>query len=160
MDKERKLLFLVAIPFLIGLLLGIFIQDAIGESYDTTTMYVSTRLLNGRAEPSKKSTVEARFDKGDALQAYGWSKNHHWIEVDGGETGTVWVWYEYVNEQTSDYSVWWNDYGHKVKIRKEPYGTVIGYLKAGKEVTITQIILGWGKCDKGWIDLRYLSEED
>ena len=134
---------------------------AMSEEIDQTTdVYVTAKLLNGRARPSKKSTIEARFDKGDILQAIYWSDNHHWVEVIGGETGTVWVWWEYINEQKEEYTTWWNNWGSKVKIRKEPFGTVIGYLKNGGEVDIDRIVLGWGHTSKGWIDLRYLTEED
>ena len=125
-----------------------------------TNITVTANLLNGRAAPRKKAKVEALFDQGDILKAYGWSDNHHWIEVEGGETGTVWVWYEYVDEQTEDYSMWINNNKSKVKIRKEPFGKVIGYLKPGKEVVISQVLFNWGKCKSGWIDLTYLTEED
>ena len=128
------------------------------EIEEPTRVYVTVKLLNGRARPSKKAMVEARFDKGDILEALQWSKKHHWIEVTGGETGTVWVYWEYVTERLED-SRWWNSSGVKVKIRKEPFGTVIGYLPKDGEIIVDQILLGWGHCNRGWVDLSYFEEE-
>lgn len=163
MNGERRVFIVCLIVMTVVIFIAILTMPSSGKSEDwleTTDLYVTAKLLNGRCRPSKKAKVESLFDRGDRLEAYDWSKNHHWIEVKGGESGTVWVWYEYVTEQTEDYSVWINDYGSKIKIRKEPFGKVIGYLDKGKELVITQVLLGWGKCDRGWIELRYLTEED
>lgn len=129
------------------------------EEVELIEMYVTASRLNGRAKPLKKSSIEALFDKGDSVEAIGWSKNHHWIEVKGGEPGTVWVWWEYLTERTDEFTVI-NDGSTKLKIRKEPYGTVTGYLKPGKELIIDQVIFGWGHSNKGWIELIYTMEED
>ncbi len=146
-----------AVLLVLVLLFGICHAE---ESYeDPVYMTVLASRLNGRARPSKKSFVEAFYDKGDYVKAYGWSDNHHWIEIAGGETGTVWVWWEYLTERTDEFPVW-NGYGSKVKIRKEPFGKVIGYLKKDAEVYIDQVVFGWGHCSKGWVDLSYLTEED
>ena len=123
-------------------------------------MHVTARLLNGRASPSKRARIEAFFDEGDVLYCLRWSKDHHWIEAEAGEGGTVWVWWEYLNEQEEEYSVWWNDSGTRIKIRKEPFGRVVGYLKRDGEVVVDRIVFGWGKCERGWIDLQFLTEED
>ena len=161
MDKERRIFGFVLAVFT-GILLGwIIFGSGIGQAEEAdipSRLYVTAKLLNGRATPSKKAKVEARFDKGDTVDAWGWSKSHHWIEVTGGETGTVWVFWEYVTERTDD-STWWNNSGSKVKIRKEPFGTVIGYLQKDGEIVVDRIILGWGHFSKGWIDLSYLEEE-
>lgn len=161
MDKERKIFICCLIAMTVVVLIAILLPSGgHSESFEHTEVVVTAKLLNGRATPSKKAKVEALFDRGDVLKAYDWSESHHWIEVEGGETGTVWVWWEYLTEQTEDYSVWINDYGTDIKIRREPFGRVTGYLKRGKEVVVTQIVLGWGKCDNGWIELKFLTEED
>jgi hypothetical protein len=164
MDKERKAFTIALLVLLVLWVICLFVPS-VSRSEDVfyeqaTLMRVTAKQLNGRANPSKKASIEARFDRGDVVEAYDWSENHHWIEVIGGETGSVWVWYAYLNEQEEEYTVWWNDYGGKVKIRKEPFGTVTGYLSKNGEVVIDRIVLGWGHCSKGWIDLRYLTEED
>lgn len=119
------------------------------------------KVLNGRTRPTKKSTIEARFDQGDELIPTGiWSDDYKWVEVYGGESGTVWVHTDYVSETTSSV-IYMNESYKQVKIRSKPIaGKVRKYLKKGKDITITQIILGWGKCSKGWIDLEYLEESE
>lgn len=164
MNKSKLVIIVVLIVIDILLILAnsaLLLHSAIahGEGLDYTSVNVTASILNGRSEPNKKASVEARFDHGDILQAIGWSKNHHWIEVKGGETGTVWVWWEYIDERDDD-SRWLNDYGSKVKIRREPFGRVTGYLKNGGEIAVDQIALGWGHCSQGWVDLSYLTEED
>ena len=122
---------------------------------------MSTKLLNGRANPRKTAFVESRFDQGDALELTGeWSEDHRWVEVIGGETGTVWVCIDYISERKTAYKVK-NVRYNKVKIRSRPVnGRVIGYLKKGKTTEITREIMGWGKCARGWVELWYLEEED
>ena len=124
-----------------------------------TKVYVITRQLNGRMNPRKTGLIDARFDKKDALWATGeWSEDHHWIEVVGGEGGAVWVYADYVSETLKDFKAT-NERFEKVKIRSRPFdGKINGYLKKGKTVEITQVVLGWGRCKKGWIDMGYLEE--
>lgn len=114
--------------------------------------------LNGRANPKKTSKIEARFDKNDILTPTGeWSEDYKWAEVAGGETGTVWVYVDYITER-KPFEALNKDY-NRIKIRSKPVdGRVKGYLKKGDEVLIEQVILGWGRCKKGWIDLYYLEE--
>lgn len=122
-------------------------------------MFVTANRLNGRATPRKKGRIEALFDQGDDLLATGeWSEDHNWIEVVGGETGCVWVSINYVTERK--YSFEAKNLEHKtVKIRSRPFdGRVTGYIRKGRKVEITQVVLGWGKTKKGWVDLFYLEE--
>ena len=129
------------------------------EKSDYIPVIVQARLLNGRASPSKKAEVLAFFDKNDILQATGeWSEDHHWIEVVGGEMGCVWVYADYVNEVDYSFRVWNIDY-KQVKIRSRPIdGKITGYLKRDRSIEITQVVMGWGKCSKGWIDLNYVED--
>lgn len=123
---------------------------------------VTARLLNGRMSPSKGAMKTAFFDSGDRLELTGWwSDDYNWVEVYAGEAGACWVARQYVTERTESFVVANTEYD-KIKIRKKPSdkGKVIGYLKRGREVEITQVILGWGKCKSGWIDLYYVQEED
>ena len=149
---------LVWIFVALWILLLLYTAPIKAEEIEPTDFYVTASLLNGRAKPSKKSSIEARFDYGDSITAIDWSNNHHWIEVNGGETGTVWVWWEYVTERTDEFTAT-NNNSYKVKIRQEPGGRLVGYLKPGKTVEIDRVIFGWGHCSKGWIDLDYLTEE-
>ena len=63
------------------------------------TLIVDVRegsVLNGRARPSVSSIKECRFYPGETLTATGETRKA-WIEIVGGETGTVWVHGKYVN---------------------------------------------------------------
>ena len=150
----------LSVLFIISCLSPVGAASTESAQTNPTRMTVQTKLLNGRAAPRKKSTIEARFDRGDILEATGeWSKDHKWIEVTGGETGTVWVYISYISERRHYYAK--NVNYRKVKIRKWPVvGKVTGYIRRGQVVDITQTVLGWGKTDKGWVDLFYLEEED
>lgn len=122
---------------------------------------VTATLLNGRMTPSRKGAKTAFFDKGDVIELTGrWSDDHEWVEVIAGEAGNCWVSKEYITEEEESYTVYNRDY-NKIKIRKKPSdkGKVVGYLKKNKKVEITQVLLGWGKCHLGWIDLYYVEKE-
>ena len=99
------------------------------------------------------------FDKGDKLEPTGrWSKDYNWVEVVGGETAGVWVHIRYVTERPNPFLAR-NESSTKSKIRSHPVnGRLTGYIKKGKEVEITQVVLGWGRCSKGWIDMSLLTE--
>ena len=52
-----------------------------------------------------------------------------------------------------------NEDYNKIKIRSRPVkGKITGYLKKGKAIEIQLVVLGWGKCEKGWIDMDLLEE--
>ena len=126
------------------------------------TAIVTAKLLNGRMNPSKGAMKTAFFDRGDTIELTGyWSDDHEWVEVYAGESGACWVAKQYVTERTGTFTVVNTDY-NKVKIRKKPtdMSKTTGYLKQGKEIEITQVLLGWGRCKLGWIDLYYVQEED
>ena len=135
-------------------------------AYDTTNMSghfvtVTAKLLNGRMTPDKGSAKTAFFDKGDTIELTGrWSNDHEWVEVIAGEAGNCWVSKSYVTERTESFMVYNRDY-NKIKIRKKPSdkSKVSGYLRKGRGIEITKVLLGWGKCKLGWIDLYYVEEE-
>lgn len=149
--------------FMLGLLAGVvlscmaYMDTAEAEEY----VYVTASVLNGREEPTKKAAVGARFDRGDRLTATGRiSRDRKWVEVYAGEAGTVWVYYEYVTEETEPYTAT-NLNNGKVRIRKLPGGgRVTGYVRKGHSIEIDRVILGWGHCRLGWVDLEYLIVED
>ena len=117
--------------------------------------------MNGRTNPRKTAFIECRFDHGDKLTATGeWSEDNHWIEVYGGESGTVWVYADYVSERKEGFTVKNLDH-QQVKIRSRPVdGKLKGYLKKNKTIEVDQVVLGWGKTPRGWIDLDYVEEVD
>jgi len=123
-------------------------------------LYVTADLLNGRARPSRRSSVEAVFDRGDKLTPTGEiSRDREWVEVYGGECGTVWVHISYVTERTEVFTVR-NTSGGRVKARNWPGGKLKKYVRAGKTVEIDRVVLGWGHCSAGWVDLDWFEEVD
>ena len=66
----------------------------LSSSAKCETLYCTASSLNGRASPSINARVEAHFEYGDELEVIGYNDN--WIEVEGGETGTVFVSANYV----------------------------------------------------------------
>jgi len=144
---------------LLIVLMTIFGACGAEEPEDNVVLYVVVDLLNGRDRPNRHGTKEAMFDYGDSLTPTGrWSADHNWIEVYGGESGTVWVCAKYVSEIAGSFYVENLDYS-QVKIRKRPIdGRLTGYLKRGKALLIDQVVLGWGHCSKGWIDLSLVAE--
>ena len=146
---------------LILLIMSILLTSTRAEAPDehTLTLTVQTRLLNGRSAPRKTASIEARFDYGDTLTETGeWSENYQWVEVEGGETGTVWVHINYVSERRHYFVT--NEKHKTVKVRKWPVvGKITHYIKKGQVVDIEQCVLGWGKTKWGWVDLDYFVEE-
>lgn len=157
--KPAKILIRILLIAALILLILTIVHSGKAESQETAVFKVQTRLLNGRSAPRKTASIEARFDYGDELISTGeWSNDHKWVEVYGGETGTVWVSIRYISEK-NHFTAKNRDY-KEVKVRKWPEnGKVVRYLKKGQTVEIEQVILGWGKTKYGWVDLYYLEEE-
>ena len=136
-------------------------ESGLAETAETKPLYVVADVLNGRAHPTKKAPVEAVFDYGDRLTTTGkLSKDREWVEVLGGESGTVWVHVNYVSERFTEFQVI-NANNGKIKIRSKLMGgKVKGYVNHGKAIWIDRVVLGWGHTSKGWVDLDYFIEED
>ena len=124
------------------------------------TLYVRTNgdCLNGRAQPDKHASVEARFDNGAQVESV--STSGDWVEVVGGETGTVWCKAEYLSSFASGCVLYRNTSGGRVFVRSEPCGAKTGRVGADKTVSVRNIVNGWGYIGTGWVDLSYFSKED
>ena len=154
-NRWRK--FLITFYLVIALSLALVpISSSASQEDAAGFLKVTAKLLNGRSEPRKTASKEAFFDHGDILYATGaWSNDHKWVEVEGGETGTVWVSIRYVTERTKAFKAKNANYD-KVKVRKWPEtGKVIKYIYRGQTVTIKKVILGYGLTRWGWVDLYY-----
>ena len=142
----------------------LILSEARAEEAEEITyqpLYVKADLLYGREWPTKKSQVMAYLDFGDAVQPTGnISKDCEWVEVIGGENGTMWVCAAYVSERFTEFTVT-NENNGPVKIRSKMggKGKVKGYVRNGKSIEIDRVVLGWGHCSRGWVDLEYLIEE-
>ena len=135
------------------LFLTIAINNAIAES---TTLVVTVDELNGRAEPTTKSSVEMRLYKDDEVTFV--SYNDGWVEIIGGETGTVFCKAEYLSEKDANLGTYKNTSGGRVHVRDSIGGKRIGSISANKNVEVSSIILNWGYIGNGWVDLQYFEQ--
>ena len=149
---------IIAVAFLMAVA---YILHGYGIAEEHNPLYVTADVLNGRAHPTKKAPVEAIFDYGDKLIPTGrFSRDREWVEVQGGESATVWVHIRYVSERFCEFTVI-NENNGRIRIRSKPDGGKIkGYIRHSKSIEIDRVVLGWGHCSKGWVDLEYFIEED
>ena len=143
------------------LMAGAAIAEEEEEYVELELLRVTAHQLNGRARPDKKSTVEVQFDYDDEVFPTGkWSADHKWVEVFGGEGGTVWCSVNYLTERKDVFTVYSLNPG-KIRIRKYPgAGKVTGSVRKGQKLEIMQVVMGYGKCKRGWVDLSYFIEEE
>lgn len=129
------------------------------EEPEYIPVIVTGSNLNARMSPNPYSYIITSYDKNLELNSTGrWSKDKKWVEIMSMEYGPVWCSYKFLTERTEPFKVE-TLCDEPVKIRKFPGdGRVTGYLRKGKTIIITQVILGYGKCKKGWIDLGYCIE--
>lgn len=133
---------------------------ALTASAGGTTVYVTASELNGRAEANKKANVEARFFRDDELEAVGFTVG--WVEVIGGETGTVFSKAEHLTEYAID-AKYQNTSGGRVFIHCELGDNsrdANHAVENGKSVTITRVLFGYGYMGSGWVDMRCFEQED
>lgn len=147
----KKLLFL-------AILLFVFLANAsIAEEH--VTVYVTAKELNGRFGAGKNFPVETLFVKDDALTAVSYKDG--WVEVVGGEPGTVWCKAEYLSETTNGLR-YKNTSGGRVRVCSElgiKNKTNVKWIKANKIINVSSVLFGWGYVGYGWVDLSYFSEE-
>ena len=143
----------LVLELILILLLVLFVAY---DVYAENQLFVTASSLNGRAAPNKTSRIEAIFERGDQLEATG-RVSGSWIEVYGGETGTVWCSADYLSEAAGS-RMYTNTSGGRVRIRKSPDGSAIGWISAGKTVEVIRISNGWGYIPStGWVKLCYFS---
>lgn len=130
------------------------IDAALGEK-----LFVTATELNGRASPNKNARVECYFSRGEEVKTTGAISNDgKWVEIIGGETGTVWCSIDYLSETNGSHK-YMNTSGGRVRIRKTPGGKSIAWVKTLDTVTISRIVNGWGYINnKGWVDLSYFNQ--
>ena len=123
-------------------------------------LYIMSKSLNGRIRPGKKYHAVVTFEYGIPLTPTGrWSRDHQWVEIETAENDLVWCNVNYLTERREVIHVYTlND--QKIAIRKSPgYGKVTGYAKKEQVLEITQVVMGYGRCSKGWVDLSYFIED-
>ncbi len=119
-----------------------------------SSVTVTASELNGRDRPGMDGEIEARFSDGEILETISLSGN--WVEVEGGECGTVWCCADYLTEREPYTAA--NTSSGRVRIRQSPGGKPVGYVGKGKSVTVERCVLGWGYVGTGWVDLEFFTE--
>ena len=135
-------------------------EEIDNEEPQYAPLYVMTKVLNGRTRPGKKYPALVDFEMWTPLQPTGrMSRDHQWIEIRSTEGDVVWCSINYLSERTDVFYVY-HLHKDRIKIRKYPgSGKVTGYAKKEQRLEITQVVMGYGKCNKGWIDLSYFIED-
>ena len=141
------------IIILILLFLTIVINNVMAES---TTLVVTVDELNGRAEPTTKSSIEMRLYKDDEVTFVSYTDG--WVEIIGGETGTVFCKAEYLSEKNANLGTYKNISGGRVHVRDSIEGKRIDSIAANKNIEVSSIILNWGYIGNGWVDLQYFEQ--
>lgn len=130
----------------------------LGPPAAAETVYVCISdhsYLNGRCAPSKNAEVTMKLFNGDELEIV--ALRGEWAEVVGGESGTSFCKIKYLSEIREPVS-FTNTSGGRVRVRHNPVdGKTVGWIEAGKTVTVSKQILGWGYTKSGWVDLSYFT---
>ena len=157
----RFVIYILIVGICVFLLNLLWTNGASGEEeIEHNKVIVIVDSLNGRFRPSKSSPVLAEYTFLDELTPTGkWSKDHQWIEIYHPEEGELWVNINYISERLDIFEVYTlND--QPIKVRSKPeVGKVKKYLKKDQHVEITQVVMGYGRCEYGWLDLGYFIEE-
>lgn len=168
MKNKSPIAFLIIMVYLAALVIilwnvlwtrGAGGEEVLGEA-PINRQIVIVDKLNGRFRPNKKSPVLAEYVFLDELTPTGkWSKDHAWIQVLHPEEGYLWVSIDFISERLDVFEVYTLS-DQPIKVRSKPEtGKVKKYLKKEEHVEITQVVLGYGRCEWGWVDLGYFIEE-
>ena len=141
---------IVAIIFALPLL-----SMAVAEDVQPTQMYVvdvaEDSWLNGRTQPDKDSSIEARFLLGTEVDVY--EVSGQWARVAGGECGYVWCSVDYLSSTPPDaepqtYTVRSNG---RVRVRETPEGDLVRWLEDGDTVQVQSWFDGWAYIGDGYM---------
>ena len=131
-----------------------------GPVEERPVLYSMSSNLRGRIRPGKDHAVVVTFDMWAPLQPTGKvSEDHSWVEILTAESDRVWVNVNYLTERKYVFNVYtlWDE---GIKIRSRPgNGKVTGTARKGQILEITNVVMGYGKCSKGWVDLDYFIED-
>lgn len=151
MKKDLYLVVFVSALLLAGLIAALIVSDAEAE---TAYACVSNgSYLNARAYPRKSAEVTMHLYNGDEVQVVGFHGD--WVQIVGGESGTSYCKAKYLSEIRKPVT-YTNTSGGRVRIRESAVdGKGVGWIEAGKSITVTKQLLGWGYTKAGWVDLSY-----
>ena len=111
---------------------------------------VTTDDLNIRTGPSTDFQSVGTYQKGEQVEVLGCV--HRWAYTSQG-----WISLDYLEARTPEYTTGTYTTTIGLNIRKEANADseVVGSYAKGEVITILEVKDGWGKTDKGWINLNY-----
>ena len=113
---------------------------------------VTTENLNIRSGPNTSFKTVGTYQKGETVTVL--------VQVDAwGYTEKGWVFITYLEPIEPTFSTGTGKVNTGLNIRKEPNSEaeIVGSYVEGETVTIIEVNGSWGKTDKGWINLNYVS---
>lgn len=161
--QHLRKMFAILVIFLIGFFCFMVMSFADEEESDEKNqpvLYVMVDNLFARMRPKKKAYPITSYDFGDVVNPTGrMSEDNMWVEITTGESDLAWCCVDFLTERLDVFHVFsLND--QSIKIRSKPgKGKVTGYAKKGQVLEITQVVMGYGRCSKGWVDLSYFIED-
>lgn len=126
-----------------------YIEGTVAD--DAGTYIVKTDDLNIRTGPATSFRSTGTYAKEETIEIL--------AQVDQwGYTEKGWVSMAYLEETIPTYSTGSATVTSGLNIRKEPNADseMVGTYQEGDKVTIIEVQDGWGKTDKGWINLEYV----
>ena len=143
------------ILFLFILFLALIAATAKAETYYVT----ANGGLNLRWEPNKRSRVEAVAEQGEELEVT--ALDGQWATVQWG-ADTLYCSISYLSQQEPSQT---NGQGKiasngRVALRDMPGGKRVGWMHNGDKVSISGVVDGWCRTEKGYVAQEYVEMEE
>ena len=122
-----------------------------GTTADDAVTGTVTSNLNIRTGPGTDFKSNGSYEEGDSVKIL--------AQVNGwGYTSKGWISMKYVKTAEPTYTAGTGTVTSGLNIRKEPSADSekVDSYKEGDKVKILEVKDGWGKTDKGWINLKYV----
>lgn len=122
-----------------------------GTSADDATSGTVTSNLNVRTGPSTSFKSTGSVKEGDKVEIQ--AQVNGWGYIKGG-----WISMKYVKQAEPTYTAGKYTVTTALNIRKEANADSdkVDSYQEGTTVTVTEVKDGWGKTDKGWVNMKYL----
>lgn len=119
---------------------------------DAATVTIVVEELNIRTGPSTSFKSVGAYKQGESVEIL--AQVHGW-----GYTSQGWISMANVELAEPTYSTGTGTVTSGLNIRKEPNADseIVDTYKEGEKVTITEVNGSWGKTEKGWINLKYVT---
>ena len=125
-----------------------------GTTADDAVSGTITTDLNVRTGPGTDFKTNGSFKKDEAVEIK--------AQVNGwGYTSKGWISMKYVKTAAPTYTAGKYTVTTDLNIRKEAKADAekVGSYKEGDKITVTEVKDGWGKTDKGWINMQYVKKD-